>query len=237
MNYFFHPGSLSEGEGLNLIDEEARHAIKVLRLTKGSSIQLINGLGQLGEGELTNVSGNRISVTIHKVISESKPDYEISIGLAMLKKRDRLEWFIEKAVELAADKIFIFSSQHTEKSNADMKRLNKIAVSALKQSGNLWMPEIITGVGFQDMVSGSYKGSKFIAHCRDEEKKLLRDTYHASESALVLIGPEGDFSEPEIKLAHDHGFVPVSLGELRLRAETAALSTLITMQIANQVAH
>ena len=234
MNYFFHPEALSENDELVLSDEEARHAIKVLRLTKGNSIQLINGLGQLGEGEITNITGNKISVVINKVDTEKKPHYEISIALAILKKRDRLEWFIEKAVELAVGKIFVFSSQHTEKSNADTKRLNKIAVTALKQSGNLWMPEIISDMGFKDIVSGSYPGSKFIAHCRDEQKQLLRDVYNKADSALVLIGPEGDFSEPEIKQAYDHGFVPVSLGDLRLRAETAALTALLTMQIANQ---
>ena len=234
MNYFFHPELMSEGDDLFLSEEEARHAIKVLRLIKGDPIQLINGLGQLAEGEITTITGNRVGVAINKVLSEKKPDHEISIGLAMLKKRDRLEWFIEKAVELAASKIFIFNSQHTEKSNTDLKRLNKIAISALKQSGNLWMPEIIGATDFQGLVSDSYIGSKFIAHCRDEQKQLLRDLYHKSESAIILIGPEGDFSETEIKQSYEHSFVPVSLGDLRLRAETAALAALVTMQIANQ---
>jgi 16S rRNA (uracil1498-N3)-methyltransferase len=234
MNYFFHPETMSEGDNLLLTDEESRHAIKVLRLKKGNSIQLINGLGQSGEGEIKDIAANCVSVMINDVISEKKPDHEISVALAMLKKKDRLEWFIEKAVELAATKIFIFNSQHTEKSNIDAKRLNKISVSALKQSGNLWMPEIIGGLDFRNIISASYQGSKFIAHCRDEQKQLLRDAYHASQSAIVLIGPEGDFSEPEIKQSYEHGFVPVGLGNLRLRAETAALTALLTMQIANQ---
>lgn len=234
MNYFFHPEPMSEGVNLFLSEEEARHAIKVLRLTKGNSIQLINGLGQLGEGEIKSITGNRVEVLMTNVSSEKRPEYEISIGLAMLKKRDRLEWFVEKVVELAASKIFIFNSQHAEKSNADLKRLNKIIISALKQSGNFWLPEIVSGIDFREIVSGEYKGSKYIAHCRDGQKQLLRDLYQKAQSAIILIGPEGDFSESEIKLSAEHQFIPVSLGDLRLRAETAALTSLITMQIANQ---
>src|SRR6185312_11984664 len=230
MNYFFQPEELIEGIELTLTEEEGRHAVKVLRAAIGDHIHLINGMGQEAETEITNIKGARVDVVIQSVTTEKKHDHNLIIGLAILKKRDRLEWFIEKSVELAADKIILFHSQHTEKSKVDHGRLQKIAITALKQSGNLWLPEIVVDQDFKKLIGESFIGSKFIAHCREEQKPLLSKVYKASENALILIGPEGDFSEPEIKQAIDKGFTPVSLGNLRLRSETAALTALMMLQ-------
>ncbi len=234
MNYFFQPEALIKGSELTLTEEEGRHASKVLRSVVADRIHLINGMGQLAEAEIVNIKGAKVDVLIQSVTTEARQRYSLSIGLAILKKRDRLEWFIEKSVELAADKIILFHSQHTEKSKVDLGRLQKIAITALKQSGNLWLPEIAVDQDFKKLIGESFHGSNFIAHCRENEKSLLSKVYKASENALVLIGPEGDFSEPEIKKAIDHGFTPVSLGDLRLRSETAALAALMILQIANQ---
>ncbi len=235
MNYFFHSENLLHGSRLTLSEDEGRHAIKVLRSSIGDSIHIINGKGQLAEAVITNIKGNNVEVAIENVKFENKPGYELVIGLAILKKRDRLEWFVEKAIELAANRIILFNSQYTEKTHLDTKRLQKIAISASKQSGNLWMPEISCSIDFHKVISENFSGEKYIAHCREDgRKQLLNQAYKSSESALVLIGPEGDFSESEIRNALENNFYPVSLGNLRLRAETAALTALMMLQIANQ---
>jgi len=234
MNYFFLSDNLLNGSRLTLSEEEGRHAIKVLRSGIGDKLFLINGMGQLAEASIVSIKGSVVEVIIENVSMEKLPEYQLVIGISILKKRERLEWFIEKAVELAAHKIILFSSRHSEKSHIDDKRLRKIAISALKQSGNLWLPEIIVNMDFQKLISEKINGAKYIAHCKEGEKSLLNKVYKKQENAFVFIGPEGDFSDTEIVDAIEKDFVPVSLGNLRLRAETAALAALMTLQLANQ---
>ena len=235
MNYFFDPSLYSEKQVLALSSEESRHATKVLRLSKGNAITIINGKGEKARGEISILNDKGMQVLVNEVFSEARPGYTLSIGLAVLKKRERLEWFVEKAVELAADRIVIFNSDHTEKHlKVDAERLNRIAITALKQSGNLWLPEIKVNAGFNEVVSENLKGLKFIAHCYEGDKMTLKQACKANDSITILIGPEGDFSLKEVDVAIANGFVPVSLGNLRLRAETAALAALMTMRLANQ---
>jgi len=234
MNYFYYPALFDVYETITLPEEESHHALRVLRLTIGDTIVLINGLGQKAEGKILFQEGKKIKVQFYKIENQEPPRYKITIALAQLKKRERMEWFVEKAVELGASEIIVFISEHTEKKKADLIRLHKIAISALKQSGNLWMPYIKTDNAFEQLVNEPFDGIKFIAHCEEGIKSLLKDAYQAKENVLILIGPEGDFSSKEIDLALKNNFIPVSLGDLRLRAETAALTALITLKVLSE---
>jgi 16S rRNA (uracil1498-N3)-methyltransferase len=234
MHFFFCPENFETGKNLLLSEEESGHATKVLRLTRDQTIFILNGMGQCAEAGITNLKGRQVEADIKNIHSEMRTSHAISIALGILKKRDRLEWFIEKAVELGAHEIILFNAAHTEKTRIDEKRLYKIAVSALKQSGNLWLPEIKTGLSYEELIKAPHSGQRFIAHCEDAHKDLLKHVYAAGTDAIILIGPEGDFSGAEIKMALDHHYIPVSLGKLRLRSETAALTALTIFSILNQ---
>jgi 16S rRNA (uracil1498-N3)-methyltransferase len=234
MNHFYFPEQYNTDQILTLSPEESHHATKVLRLTIGQPVSLINGMGQRAQGLLHVLDGKQVKVLVCSVENHHALSGRVSIALALLKKKERLEWFIEKAVELGAAEIIIFNSDHTEKKKVDGNRLQKIALSALKQSGNLWMPEIKTSLTFAQLINEPWSGQKFIAHCEDSDKLLLKNACKKNENALILIGPEGDFSPNEIATALKNNFIPVSLGDLRLRAETAAITALITIQVNNQ---
>ncbi len=234
MNYFFSPVNFEMGQNIVIPEEETHHAIKVLRLTQGQKINILNGKGQYAEAEIIEINQKRIIAGIRKIITEDLPKPKLSIGLGLLKKKDRLEWFIEKAVELGIARVILFSSDHTEKFKADERRIEKIAISALKQSGNRWLPEIKTGIPLNRLLSEPFHGQKFIAHCADGEKSNFKHACKPGEDAMILIGPEGDFSDKEINLATENNFVPVSLGNLRLRSETAAFAALMTYKLINE---
>lgn len=235
MNYFFDPAIFQIHQTLTLSPEESRHASKVLRLAKGDAITILNGKGEKAAGDILAMDDKGMQVHILEVYTEPRPDFTLSIALAVLKKRERLEWFVEKAIELAADRIILFQADHTEKFvKADPDRIYRIAVTALKQSGNLWLPDLVINTSFKELILATQTGQNFIAHCYDGEKTALGKVCKPGESMTVLIGPEGDFSVKEVETALKHNFTPVSLGNLRLRAETAALYALMTMRLANQ---
>jgi 16S rRNA (uracil1498-N3)-methyltransferase len=234
MSFFYNPGILIAGSFLTFSDEESHHAIKVLRLSPGSPVSVLNGKGIRAEGEISSIKAGKVEVLLDKISGNQPAPPLASLAIALLKKRDRLEWFIEKAVEIGVDQLILFSSEHSEKKSTELSRINKIAISALKQSGNLWLPEITTGISFKDFIRKPYHGQKFIAHCDNGEKILLKSACKENENCLVLIGPEGDFSKKEIASALENDFVPVSLGSTRLRSETAALTALLTIHILNE---
>jgi 16S rRNA (uracil1498-N3)-methyltransferase len=147
---------------------------------------------------------------------------------------DRMEWFVEKATEIGIDKVTLLCCRFSERKDVKKARLDKIAVSAMKQSQKAIVPEITEMTEFKKFVTRPFDGRKFIAHCEEQsDKRLLKDIYKAGENALVLIGPEGDFSPEEIEMALANGFEPISLGESRLRTETAALFAVSTLHVLN----
>ena len=162
-------------------------------------------------------------------------DYKVSIAIAPTKLNERTEWFLEKATEIGVDEVKLFASFHSERRAANVERFKKIVVSAMKQSVKSKMPLIEEMVPFEKLVKQEYKGQKFIAWIDDDVKEQLCDLYKKGDNALVLIGPEGDFSKEEVELAKEYGFVPVSLGEARLRTETAAVVACHTIQLINQM--
>lgn len=218
-----------------LPDEEANHAIKVLRLKKDDEITLMDGKGFFYEAKINDIRGKKFEVEITgKSAWEKTWRYTLHIAIAPTKNIDRTEWFIEKAVEVGIDKITFIKSEHSERKAVNMDRIMKIAVSAAKQSLKGTLPEINGMTDFNDFVRAATEKNRLIAHCYDTPKTMLKDIRTYDESCLIMIGPEGDFSEKEIAEAAECGFAPVSLGENRLRTETAALVSCITVNIANQ---
>ncbi|MGL4597473.1 MAG: RsmE family RNA methyltransferase, partial [Bacteroidia bacterium] len=155
--------------------------------------------------------------------------HRFHLGIAPTKNADRMEWLVEKATEIGIERIVLLDCEHSERSQLKTERLEKIAISAMKQSQQAFLPTIDVMQAFETVVAEKFEGLKYIAHCHSIEKKHLHNVCEQSTPTFVLIGPEGDFSKAEIDLAIQHGFVPVSLGETRLRTETAAFTALFSV--------
>ncbi|HEY5510805.1 MAG TPA: 16S rRNA (uracil(1498)-N(3))-methyltransferase [Prolixibacteraceae bacterium] len=233
MNIFF-VSDLSKGS-IALNKEESRHCIKVLRLKKGDPILVMNGKGSRFHAIIENPDSNACQVTI---LDEERRQgdrlYHLTIAIAPTKNIDRFEWFLEKSTEIGIDRIVPIICQHSERKEIKTERLEKILISAIKQSGQLFLPELTPPVPLKNFIRQSFEGDKFIAHCDAGEKRLFKDSLSTGKNVLVLIGPEGDFDSVEIKLALEQGYVPVSLGESRLRTETAGIVACHTVCLVNQ---
>jgi len=219
-----------------LPDTEAHHCLKVLRMKQGDTFRLTDGKGNFYDAEIAEINPKRCMVNLLKITPQPLLwKGKIEIALAPTKNVDRIEWFVEKATEIGIDKISFLRCRFSERKEISTERIVKIMISAMKQSGKAQLPVLQTIIGFKDFIRQDFNGQKFIAHCYEEEKKLLAQAYHKNENALILIGPEGDFSEEEVGLAKDTGFIPISLGNSRLRTETAALTACQTIHIINQI--
>ena len=217
---------------MELPQEEAGHCVRVLRLKEGDMICLADGRGGFHDARITAVTGKRCLVHIEG--SRQQPALwrgHLHIAVAPTKLMDRNEWFVEKAVETGVDEITFLSTEHSERDTVKMERIEKIAVSAMKQSQKATLPILNGMTRFRDLVSRPFDGDRFIAHCDEGERVHLMDAMTPGRDTMVLIGPEGDFSPAEIRMALDAGFRPVSLGDSRLRTETAALASVIMMNL------
>ena len=212
MHVFYTPDIQKTNE---LPEEEAQHCTRVLRLSIGDEITLTDGKGSFYKAEITAATNKRCLVAIKETIFQ-KPLWpcHLHIAMAPTKNMDRNEWFAEKATEIGFDEL--------------------ILISAIKQSLKARLPKLNEMTDFNKFINQEFKGQKFIAHCYEGEKPLLKDVLKAGEDALVLIGPEGDFSEGEVEKAIERGFTPISLGKSRLRTETAALVACHTLNLLNQ---
>lgn len=209
-----------------ILDEnESKHIIRVLRMSKGSEVRLIDGKGNLYEGHIEEPDPRRCIISITGVRRDyGKHDYNLHIAISPLKNNERFEWFIEKSVEIGIDRITPLICKNTERSGVKTERINNIIVSAMKQSLKT-TTTILTGpVKFRDFISGNYNSDLMIAHCNESfERKNISDVYKKGHNAVILIGPEGDFTEEEIKSASEY-FSGVHMGKSRLRTETAGLA-------------
>lgn len=219
-----------------LTEDESRHAVQVLRLKEGDSISLTDGAGNMYAGIISSAGRKKCLVEITGVEKEyGKRDYRIVMAVCPTKSPDRYEWFLEKATEVGCDVFMPLLADRSEKKAVKEERLLRVVTSAVKQSLKAYHPVVEGMTSFKDVVSMPFEGKKVIAHCEQgQPRKLLKDAVGKGEDVLVLIGPEGDFSPEEIKLALAGGFDPVSLGESRLRTETAALTAVVTVALANQ---
>jgi 16S rRNA (uracil1498-N3)-methyltransferase len=240
MHLFYTPDIHADLYTLN--EEESKHCVRVLRLTMGDRIVLIDGKGGLYDAEITLDHPKRCEVKIITKKKEvGKHPYRIHIAIAPTKNMDRLEWFAEKATEIGMDELSLLSCQHSERVVVKKERLEKVLVSAMKQSVKAYLPQLNGVIDLKKFVTETvdFKGQKFIAHCllpmssKKTEKPLLKEEYQLKQDVLILIGPEGDFSVDEVQLALKHGFREISLGTSRLRTETAALTACLTVHILN----
>ncbi len=233
MHIFYTPDIATS---LELPEEESNHAVRVLRLTEGTDVLLIDGKGMFYEATITRAHHKRCAVTINRSYAQDqKWPCHIHVAVAPTKNIDRIEWFLEKTTEIGIDAITLLKCRFSERKDVKMERLQKIVVSATKQSLKASLPVMRGMVEFKQFVETPFEGQKFIAHCYDQDEKVsLKDLYTLGSDVLVLIGPEGDFSETEVALALANGFRPISLGESRLRTETAALVACHTIHVLNQ---
>jgi 16S rRNA (uracil1498-N3)-methyltransferase len=219
-----------------LPEPETHHCLKVLRMNTGDILRLTDGKGFFYQAEIVETHSNKCKVNVLEKIPQP-PLWEgtIEIALAPTKNSDRIEWLAEKATEIGIDKISFLRCRFSERKEMSTERIRKVMVSAIKQSEKARLPALQAMSGFSDFIRQDFNGQKFIAHCQPGEKIHLIHAYRKNENVLILIGPDGDFSEEEIALAEAHGFIPVSLGESRLRTETAALTACQTIHIANRM--
>ena len=224
MHRFYTPNI--EGDVVVLSEEESAHAIRVLRLQKGEIILMLDGMGRAMQASIADAHPKKCSVMLNGVKQiEEAPKGNLHIAIAPTKNIDRIEWFVEKATEIGIRSITPIIASQSERRNLNAERLQKILVSAMKQSQRLYMPTLHSLTTYQKFIeeSSSIQSQKFIAHCHENDKKLFSQEIDKSKDCIMLIGPEGDFNSQEIELALQNNFVPVSLGNARLRTETAAL--------------
>jgi 16S rRNA (uracil1498-N3)-methyltransferase len=223
MQLFYNPNIDETTETFSFDKEESKHIIKVLRKKDSDILLVTNGLGYLFETEITLASDSKCTV---KVLSfEKKPasKFHLHLAVAPTKINDRYEWFLEKATEIGVSEITPIICDRSERKVIKNDRFDKIILTAMKQSNELYLPKLNEAITFKEFLKRENEGLQLIAHCEETDKKTLKSVLKPNESVTLLIGPEGDFSEKEIALAIDKQFIPVSLGNTRLRTETAAI--------------
>lgn len=210
-------------DDLKLSEAEAHHAIKVLRKKVGDEIQLVNGKGLLVNAEITILNKKSCEYKIIESTQFEEPTPNVHIAIAPTKNIDRYEWFIEKAVEIGVSEITPILTENSERKKLKLDRLQNILISGMKQSKNYFLPKLNEVTVFSDFISSVAEAQNYIAHCETEESQHLIKNIDANQDVLVMIGPEGDFSQDEIQLAIKAGFKECSLGNSRLRTETAGV--------------
>jgi 16S rRNA (uracil1498-N3)-methyltransferase len=233
---FYHPEAALD-RVVEFDPAEATHIGKSLRMRSGERVQLTNGRGDLFNAELV-FDKHRVSARSIEVLPSSDAFVPLHLGIAPTKNADRMEWLVEKAVEIGVGKISLITCAHSERPRLSIDRLQRIAISALKQSRRTFLPTIVEAVPFEKWLAQVDSSQRFIAHCDESQpRRLLRDTLKVGDSVCVAIGPEGDFSAHEVGLASAASFAGVSLGSARLRTETAALAAVHTFNLLNQSSH
>ena len=214
-----------------LSEEESKHAVRVLRLAMGDAVELLDGRGGHYQAEIAEANPKRcqLRITHHETVAP-RP-YFAHVAVAPTKNLDRMEWFVEKAVEIGVERISFLRCARSERRELKLERLEKIAISALKQSGQAWLPQLDEMQDFAAFVAEVMPNTTFIAHLEEGERTALAQVAGTGPGCCVLIGPEGDFTPQEIALALAKGVRPVTLGNSRLRTETAALAAVFTMHI------
>ena len=216
--------------------EESRHIVKVLRKQEGDILFVTNGLGLLFKTEITFPSDHKCTVAVRSFEKQDAPKGRLHLAVAPTKMNERYEWFLEKATEIGIHEITPIICEHSERKTVKNDRFDKILLSAMKQANSTFLPVLNEPIAFRDFVSKPNEGQKFIAHCEQGEKKSLKSVLKPLMAVTVLIGPEGDFSDKEIALALQGGYLPVSLGNTRLRTETAAIVACHTVVLQNEEA-
>ena len=233
MHLFYEPEFLTNGNILS--PDESNHCVRVLRHKQGDTISVMNGKGAICTAEIVEANPKKCVLHIKETITTEPRPFSIHIAVAPTKNIDRFEWFLEKATEIGIDEITPILCEHSERKVIKTERLEKVLVAAAKQSLKAFMPKLNEAKSFKDFITSANKPANcFIAHCEEAPKELLKKAYTPNTDALILIGPEGDFSGEEIKKAQENGCFAISLGKERLRTETAALMACATINLINQ---
>ena len=221
---------------LQLPESDSQHCIRVLRMKAGDRIIAVDGKGNRYLCQIVDAHSKHTYLNIiEEEHIENHWSENICLAVAPTKNIDRMEWLFEKATEIGINSIIPIKCSHSERKDLKTDRLNKILVSAMKQSLKTILPDLSDMQKIEDVIKTPFAGQKFIAYCDDNiEKKDFMTEYKSGENVLILIGPEGDFSPEEVKLAVENGFVPVTLGKTRLRTETAALFAVASVHTLNQ---
>ncbi|MDP2088941.1 MAG: 16S rRNA (uracil(1498)-N(3))-methyltransferase [Flavobacteriaceae bacterium] len=224
MQLFYDPTLSIDTKEFRFDKTESKHIVRVLRKKEGDILHITNGNGMLFSGRISSALASHCIVQIELVEQKTKPwNYYLHIAIAPTKNMDRLEWFIEKAAEIGIDEITPILCARSERKVLKNERLDKILEGAMKQSLKFQLPKLNELQTLKSFLKLPHDGQLFMAHCDETDRKSFKNELGKNQKITVLIGPEGDFSPEEIKLAIQQKFVPVTLGESRLRTETAGL--------------
>jgi 16S rRNA (uracil1498-N3)-methyltransferase len=233
MQIFYVPDLINDNYCLN--ETESHHAVKVLRLQRGDKINLVDGNGTLYKAIIADVNPKNTRVSIEETIPEfEKRSYQLHIAISPLKNTDRFEWFLEKATEIGIDEITPLVCKRTEKKGFNFDRAKRIIESAMKQSIKAYCPILNSPVIFSDFINRNNLSTKLVACC-EGERKSIGEVYKVNENVTILIGPEGDFTPEEVASAQTNEFIPVTLGNSRLRTETAGIVTCHSVYFINNL--
>jgi 16S rRNA (uracil1498-N3)-methyltransferase len=233
MHVFYTPDINSNNYTLN--EEESKHCSKVLRLGVGDVVHLIDGRGGLYKAQINEANKKHVQLLVIEHQQEyGKRNHHLHIAIAPTKNIDRLEWFLEKATEIGIDEITPIICDRSERKIIKEERLEKVITSAVKQSLTAYHPQLNKAISFADFITKNKETEKFIAHCMDGAKPYINQIVNIHQSYLILIGPEGDFTPAELNVALQNGYKPVTLGNTRLRTETAALAACFELNFINR---
>lgn len=236
MNLFYLPDFDLEATSIAFNKEESRHMSKVLRLREGQEIHLTDGKGLMVQARISHVDPKHTEATVVSRNLNPPLSPHLHIAIAPTKMNDRYEWFLEKSTELGINRITPIICEHSERKVIKQERMQKILVSAMKQSLQAHLPRLDPPIRFSDFLNELPETEqKFVAHCHEGEKILVNNAFASEQSALIMIGPEGDFSENEVLKCIELGFIPLSLGTQRLRTETAGIATTAAFRFVNPV--
>lgn len=235
MQLFYNPNINETTENFSFDKEESKHIIKVLRKKDNDILYVTNGFGYLFKTEITLASDNKCTVKIISFEKSAPSKFHLHLAVAPTKMNDRFEWFLEKATEIGIHEITPIICDRSERKVINNERFDKILLTAMKQSNVLFLPKLNKAISFKEFIKQKQEGLSFIAHCEETNKKTLKSALEINKNITILIGPEGDFSEKEIELALDNNYVPVSLGNTRLRTETAAIVACHSVVFVNEV--
>ena len=234
MQLFYNSNVSKADDIFNFDKDESRHIVRVLRKKVGDKLHITNGKGWLFISELISAEQKHCSAKIISKQEHEKQNYKLHLAVAPTKMNDRFEWLLEKATEIGIDTITPILCDHSERKVIKTERFEKIIQSAMKQSLQYHLPKLKPLTTFQDFIRQDLTGQKFIAHCEETERKSLKSLIEPETEVTILIGPEGDFSVKEIAIALQQNYIPVTLGNTRLRTETAAIIACHSVAILNE---
>lgn len=236
MQLFYNANVTPSDTEIQFSKDESRHIVKVLRKSVGDKLKITNGKGWLFSAEISLANIKNCIAVITNSELQPKKAYNLHLAVAPTKMNDRYEWFLEKATEIGIDSVTPILCDNSERRKIKAERFEKILQSAMKQSLSCYLPKLNDAIAFNDFITQSIAGQTFIAHCEDDSNRTsLKTALQPTQDVTILIGPEGDFSTAEIEQAVINKFVPVTLGNTRLRTETAAIVACHSVAFVNEI--